>query len=156
MRDATWFPSNPPHATAFPFPLTIPRPASSILHPTSSDLHLLYSTSIIADHPLDSIGNTRSGSLSTGNVSFHLCATSSPLNTSCKTCRTLSTYTNSIPSLTESGTFSSISARHPAGTINSKSGCQLVPFHIYSICHLLLIPVRCAASLCQGSAIHTP
>jgi hypothetical protein len=36
-------------------------------------------------------GRTLSGSLSVGNVSFHLSAISSPLNTSCSTWRTLST-----------------------------------------------------------------
>lgn len=45
---------------------------------------------------------------------------SSSLNTSCKTCRTSSTKTNSIPCLTEGGTFSSISERQPAGTMSSE------------------------------------
>lgn len=66
------------------------------------------------------VAKTLTGASSTGNVSFHRSATSDPLKTSCSTCRTSSTKTNSIPSLTLSGTFSSISDRQAEGTISSE------------------------------------
>lgn len=66
---------------------------------------------------------TRSGSFSETSVSLHLSTTGVPRKTSCSTCLTSSTNTNSMPVLTLSGTFSSMSDLHADGTISSAVQC---------------------------------
>lgn len=65
----------------------------------------------------------------TNPFSLHPSKTTSPLKTSLNTSLTSSTYTNRIPVLTLSGTFSSISALFAAGAM------------------IVLIPARCAAKI---------